>query len=137
METGFDADNLSEEALRMLQVVEQQEQEQERRLNAPVAGKIVYRRLCTKDMALRCQICLGDFKHGDVGNGYVIQTPCVPPNSNADPHVFCDMCLEQWLETNRNCPTCRKVIDKNHRELPPDHPEHEREAFWSLMMEDG
>lgn len=43
-------------------------------------------------LPIACQICLGKVKD-----------PCVCPNF----HVFCEFCIEIWLEKSKQCPTCR------------------------------
>lgn len=32
-------------------------------------------------------------------------------------HTFHDECLETWLKTARNCPTCRKPLKKSERHI--------------------
>ena len=29
-------------------------------------------------------------------------------------HCFCKMCINEWANTNDNCPICRKVVENKH-----------------------
>jgi hypothetical protein len=87
----------------------------------PVIGNLIYRSKQAIDAGRACQICLLDFAEEDPQGNYVIETPCAD-GSAAEPHLFCQTCLETWLYKRRECPTCRQVVDLMHRTLPDDHP---------------
>ncbi|XP_059157780.1 uncharacterized protein LOC131942085 [Physella acuta] len=50
-------------------------------------------------LPISCQICLGKVKQ-----------PVLCPNN----HVFCQLCLEIWLQRNNQCPTCRVQISEQN-----------------------
>jgi hypothetical protein len=51
-----------------------------------------------------CAICLGVVESGES----VYDVPCG--------HIFHEQCLEEWLNSNANCPACRYNIKFGHPE---------------------
>jgi hypothetical protein len=87
----------------------------------PPIGPLQYRCPTRADMERECGICLTEFAD-DVNGGYVVETPCTKSKPNAQPHVYCQTCLEQWLKSRRQCPHCRQSLDPKYRLLPDGHP---------------
>ena len=57
-----------------------------------------------------CAVCQMDFVDGDV----LRALPCL--------HLFHSECVDQWLATNRNCPTCRVCLVQQTSTCPPPPP---------------
>lgn len=66
-----------------------------------------------------------------------LEEPSIPTGLRLCGHVFCFLCLEQWLENKRNCPSCRAAVGRDGIDPVVSLGEHPLFPFLRQLEEDG